>query len=85
MHRREFITAATGTVAGTALALALPRAGSASIIAIGPGPIDAKAFHAERRFAKTGFGRIAYVERGRGPVALFIHGLPLNGFQWRAP
>ena len=83
MHRREFITAATGTVAGTALALALPRAGSASILGTGPGPLDAKAFHAARRFAKTPFGRIAYVQRGRGPAALFIHGLPLNGFQWR--
>jgi haloalkane dehalogenase len=23
------------------------------------------------------------VERGRGPAALFVHGYPLNGFQWR--
>ena len=28
-------------------------------------------------------GRIAYVERGRGPSALFLHGYPLNGYQWR--
>jgi haloalkane dehalogenase len=27
--------------------------------------------------------RVAYVERGRGPVALFIHGYPLSGYQWR--
>ena len=40
-------------------------------------------FHASRRFADTRFGRIAYVERGSGPVALFLHGLPLNGFHWR--
>ena len=25
----------------------------------------------------------AYVERGHGKVALFLHGFPLNGFQWR--
>src|SRR5215472_8448158 len=37
----------------------------------------------ERRFAATRFGRIAYVERGTGPVALFLHGFPLNSFQWR--
>jgi len=37
----------------------------------------------ERRFIATRFGDIAYYERGTGPVALFIHGFPLNGFQWR--
>ena len=40
-------------------------------------------FHATRRFVETRFGRIAYVERGSGPAALFVHGLPLNGFHWR--
>jgi pimeloyl-ACP methyl ester carboxylesterase len=45
--------------------------------------IDVTAFHASRRFATTSFGRIAYVERGAGPAALFLHGLPLNGYQWR--
>jgi hypothetical protein len=40
-------------------------------------------FHASRQFVPTRFGRIAYVERGSGPAALFLHGLPLNGFQWR--
>jgi hypothetical protein len=33
--------------------------------------------------AKTPFGDIAYVERGVGRAALFLHGFPLNGFQWR--
>jgi pimeloyl-ACP methyl ester carboxylesterase len=36
-----------------------------------------------RQFVSTASGRIAFVEQGAGPVALFIHGLPLNGFQWR--
>lgn len=40
-------------------------------------------FHATRRFANTSFGRIAYIERGSGDVALFVHGLPTNGFHWR--
>ena len=44
--------------------------------------MKASEFHTSRKFAETPFGRIAYVERGSGPVALFIHGLPLNGFQW---
>jgi pimeloyl-ACP methyl ester carboxylesterase len=45
--------------------------------------MTAATFHASRRFAETSFGRIAYVERGAGDVALFLHGFPLNGFQWR--
>jgi len=31
----------------------------------------------------TRFGRIAYVEKGAGEAALFLHGFPLNSFQWR--
>jgi len=41
------------------------------------------AFHAARKFTETPFGRIAYVERGHGPAAFFLHGWPLNGFHWR--
>src|SRR5439155_9064671 len=43
----------------------------------------AGSFHQSRRFADTASGRIAYVERGAGPAALFVHGALLNGFQWR--
>jgi pimeloyl-ACP methyl ester carboxylesterase len=45
--------------------------------------MDPTEFAASRRFASTPYGRIAYVERGAGPVALFFHGAFLNGFQWR--
>jgi pimeloyl-ACP methyl ester carboxylesterase len=45
--------------------------------------MDIATFHASRRFAEVASGRIAYVERGDGPVALFIHGVPLNGYHWR--
>jgi pimeloyl-ACP methyl ester carboxylesterase len=45
--------------------------------------LDAAAFHQQRRYAATPSGRIAYVEQGNGPPALFIHGVPLNGFHWR--
>ena len=31
----------------------------------------------------TSSGRIAYRERGEGPVALFVHGVLLNGHLWR--
>ncbi len=37
-----------------------------------------------RQFAETPFGSIAYAMRGSGEAALFLHGYPLSGFQWRA-
>lgn len=45
--------------------------------------MDIGAFHTRRRFADVASGRIAYVEEGQGPVALFVHGVPLNGYHWR--
>ena len=45
--------------------------------------MDIATFHASRRFAEVKSGRIAYVERGNGPVAVFVHGVPLNGYHWR--
>jgi len=45
--------------------------------------MDVTAFHASRRFADTRYGHIAYSERGQGPAALFVHGVPLNGYHWR--
>ncbi len=45
--------------------------------------MNAHQFQQARQFALTRFGRIAYIERGAGPVALFLHGYPLNGFHWR--
>jgi pimeloyl-ACP methyl ester carboxylesterase len=45
--------------------------------------IDIATFHASRRFVSVRSGRIAYFEQGEGPPALFIHGVPLNGFHWR--
>lgn len=45
--------------------------------------MNASEFHSSRQFSQTPFGRIAYVERGSGPAALFVHALPLCGYQWR--
>ncbi len=36
-----------------------------------------------RRSVQTASGRISYVEQGSGPVALFVHGVLLNGHLWR--
>jgi pimeloyl-ACP methyl ester carboxylesterase len=40
-------------------------------------------FEAQRHFVDTPSGRIAYVAHGKGPVALFVHGVLVNGFLWR--
>jgi pimeloyl-ACP methyl ester carboxylesterase len=45
--------------------------------------MDIATFHAGRCHADVCSGRIAYVEQGEGPVALFLHGVPLNGYHWR--
>jgi pimeloyl-ACP methyl ester carboxylesterase len=36
-----------------------------------------------KRSVETASGRIAYAEAGSGPVALFVHGVLLNGHLWR--
>ena len=87
MQRREFIGLAGGAVvlgaAGAVSGLAQATTVSGSGTAATGAATDAAAWRAARRFAKTRFGNIAYVERGAGPAALFLHGFPLNGFQWR--
>ena len=45
--------------------------------------MDTRTFNSRRRFVDLPSGRIAYVEQGEGPVAVFLHGVPLNGFHWR--
>ena len=36
-----------------------------------------------RHSVQTASGRISYTEQGTGPVALFVHGVLLNGYLWR--
>ncbi len=38
---------------------------------------------ATRHHVETSHGTISYLETGSGPVALFVHGVLLNGFLWR--
>src|SRR6266567_9047198 len=38
---------------------------------------------ATRNSVQTASGRISYTEQGTGPVALFVHGVLLNGHLWR--
>jgi pimeloyl-ACP methyl ester carboxylesterase len=86
MQRRQFVQLAVATLAAGVTGACTSRwAGlhnGATPIATTP-PLDATAYRATRRFAELPFGRIAYVERGVGDAALFLHGAPLNSFQWR--
>ena len=81
MNRREFLSITAGAAVTGAFACVAHR--QLVTPAAEPPVIDVPTFHASRRFVRTAFGRIAYVERGQGPAALFMHGLPLNGYQWR--
>jgi haloalkane dehalogenase len=72
MDRRHFLY---GAVALPAVAAAVQESRHA---------MTAREFQSSRKFVElSGNRRIAYVEKGRGPAALFLHGLPLNGYQWR--
>jgi pimeloyl-ACP methyl ester carboxylesterase len=45
--------------------------------------VSGKAFFANLRKIDTPSGFISYVEQGSGAVALFVHGVLLNGYLWR--
>jgi len=85
MDRRELLQMSAGMLAaGAAAGCRVPGAEARRTgVSEAPRALDAAAFHALRRFAPTRFGDIAYVERGTGDAALFLHGFPLNGFHWR--
>jgi pimeloyl-ACP methyl ester carboxylesterase len=77
MQRRHFLQIAAGAFAAGALgapAFAAARAEK---------PYDVASFTAARRYAKLRHGRIAYIDRGEGDVVLFLHGFPVNSYQWR--
>lgn len=87
MNRRHFLALAGTTLATPlsfhgALGNGLDAAGPAR--RVDPSSLDDPAhFHATRRYAHTSFGDIAYLDQGSGPAALFLHGFPLNSYQWR--
>jgi pimeloyl-ACP methyl ester carboxylesterase len=75
LSRRTFVGAVSASLVASAFSTAREIGGKATM--------DVASFHSRRRFVDTASGQIAYVEQGSGPVALFIHGVPLNGFHWR--
>jgi haloalkane dehalogenase len=73
MIRRDFIRSSACVLA----------AGVSSSMSSMAAHLDVDWYRRSRKFADLSFGRIAYVEHGRGPAALFVHGYPLNSYQWR--
>lgn len=73
MDRRRFVLTATAAMSSPE---GLDPLGSVA-------PTDVRRFAAERRYLNLPQGQIAHADRGGGPAALFIHGFPLNGYQWR--
>jgi haloalkane dehalogenase len=79
--RRQFVRTTMGALAaGCALA---QTTGNAEAQPVSEDWLHANEYRQNRRFVRTTFGNIAYVEEGDGEVALFLHGFPLNSFQWR--
>src|ERR1700741_4228246 len=74
MQRRHFLNLA---------AISAGAAASGSTFAAPPGEMDVADYDRQRRYTAVGANRIAYVELGSGPGALFLHGFPLNSYQWR--
>ncbi len=80
MNRRNVLKLAGRLAAAQALGL-LGGVGPAAAIAAPhsyANPVDAWL-----RRVRTRHGEIAYLARGAGRAALFLHGFPLTGFQWR--
>lgn len=81
MNRREFFRASTAAATIGSWHMASRTAlGQSAFVGR---EMTAAQFHAGRKFVVTEYGRIAYLDVGDGPVALFLHGFPLNSFQWR--
>jgi pimeloyl-ACP methyl ester carboxylesterase len=85
MKRRRFIEAAVGAVSAGMLSGCSTGAlrGNTMSTAASSKPTDAAAWSAARKFERTSFGNVAYADRGSGDAALFLHGFPLNSYQWR--
>ncbi|MHB8811770.1 MAG: alpha/beta fold hydrolase [Steroidobacteraceae bacterium] len=79
--RRQVISASGAAL--LAAAVGMPAVGKGLSLVSGGDAEEAQRYQRERKYAQTRYGRIAYVERGRGAAVLMLHGFPLNSFQWR--
>jgi pimeloyl-ACP methyl ester carboxylesterase len=54
-----------------------------STLGLGVSAVDRNKPPATRRSVQTPSGQISYTEQGKGPAALFVHGVLMNGHLWR--
>jgi haloalkane dehalogenase len=83
VDRRQFIQMSAGTLALTLFSGCERRLRARQPMSPDWKEMTDVEFDLNRQFVKTDHGRIAYIEQGQGPAALFLHGFPLNSFQWR--
>lgn len=84
MNRREFVRLSAGAITMAAVGVhSLGRYAYGDTFAQGLHEMSVAEFHSAQKFVTTDQGRIAYIDKGNGPAALFLHGFPLNSFQWR--
>lgn len=76
LNRRTLLTASAVAAAGASFT------GVGAAYAQAPEAIPA-AFPFTKRFVRVLGSRMAYVDVGRGPVVLFIHGNPTSSYLWR--
>ncbi|HEX6661277.1 MAG TPA: alpha/beta hydrolase [Sphingomicrobium sp.] len=76
MDRRHFMTCAASSLMIAAAPPPAARSEAAD-------ELHVLEYNKRRRFARLPQGNVAYVEAGAGCAVLFLHGFPLNGFQWR--
>jgi haloalkane dehalogenase len=83
MIRRQFLLGAATAVGGLSIETGIAPARAMTADSSSASAMSLAEFIATRRSVDLAFGRIAYTDMGRGEAALFLHGFPLNGFQWR--
>jgi pimeloyl-ACP methyl ester carboxylesterase len=82
MLRRDLLRASVGAFLATAMG-GVAFGTATSMLSAGEDNAAARRYDRDRRFAQIAAGRIAYIDRGKGPAVLFLHGFPLSSFQWR--
>jgi haloalkane dehalogenase len=85
MNRRKVVQLGFAIAASTAFeGLIAEHSGILAAVSLeSSGSLRATDYIQTRKFISVQQGRIAYLDLGKGPGALFLHGFPLNGFQWR--
>ncbi|HYH97420.1 alpha/beta fold hydrolase [Hyalangium sp.] len=65
------------------LTLTAPAASGTSAALSAPSWVDTESYPFAHRSVELPDGRMHYVEEGRGPLVLFVHGTPTWSFEWR--